>query len=125
MSESSVVSEMRYAARVDVLFASSKLQKTCSTRGLLMKRFGDVGAKKIELRLQQLRAVATLEDMRHLPGRCHELSGDLAGMLAIDVHHPHRLILRPAAEPPPLKADGGLDWASVEAVVITDVIDYH
>ena len=90
-----------------------------------MKRWGAVGAKKIALRLQQLSAAATLDDMRHLPGRCHELKGDLAAHLAVDVHHPFRMIVKATAEPPPSKADGGLDWTAVDSVTIVDIVDYH
>jgi proteic killer suppression protein len=62
--------------------------------------------------------------MRNMPGRCHELKGHLAGTLSIDLKHPLRLLFKPEP-PPPLKEDGGLDWAQVEAVVICRVEDTH
>ena len=63
--------------------------------------------------------------MRLLPGRCHELTGDRAGQLALDLDHPYRLIFMPFHDPIPTKADGGLDWTAVTAVVIVGVEDYH
>ena len=36
-----------------------------------------------------------------------------------------RLIFMPFHDPIPTKADGGLDWTAVTAVVIVGVEDYH
>jgi proteic killer suppression protein len=110
---------------VEVLFADAKLRAALSGQRELVRRWGKEGAKKITLRLQQLIAAPTLEHMRALPGRCHELTGDRSGDLAIDVHQPFRLIFRPTDEPPPVKPDGGLDWTAVESVTVTEIVDYH
>lgn len=83
-------------------------------------------AEKLQQRLSELAAAESLEDMRYLPGaRCHELTGNLAGSLAVDLVHPNRLIFTPDHDPIPLKEDGGLDWASVTAICIVDYGDYH
>jgi proteic killer suppression protein len=110
---------------VEVLFASEKLKRVFSTHRELQKHWGLEGAKKIALRLQQLAAAPSLADMRDLPGRCHELTGDRAGHLAVDVHQPYRLVFRPSANPPPQKLDGGLDWTQVDSVTVTEIVDYH
>lgn len=110
---------------MDVLFITEKLQKQLSNQRDLQRRWGDSGAKRIALRLQQLAAAVTLEDVRELPGRCHELVGDRTGELAVDVHQGHRLIFRPTADPPPEKDDGGLDWKQVESITITEIVNYH
>ena len=62
--------------------------------------------------------------MRSLPGRCHELTGDLAGCLSLDLDHPYRLLIRPAEQTAP-GPGGGLDWSAVESVVVIDIVDYH
>lgn len=105
-------------------FESNRFRKECNNHSLLVRRHGDVRAKKIRQRLDDLRAAASLEDMRRLPGRCHELLGNRSGELALDLGHLYRLVFRPANDPP-LKADGGLDWTRVEAVVILAMEDYH
>jgi len=51
-----------------------------------------------------------LEIVRALPGRCHELHGNLDGVLSLDLEHPYRLLFEPT-EPPPRLPDGGLDQA--------------
>ena len=110
---------------MEVLFENEKLQRQLSNQRDLRRKWGDEGAKRITLRLQQLAAAETLGDMRQLPGRCHELSGDRAGELAVDVHGGHRLIFKPSENPPPTKQDGGLDWGRVEGVTVTEIVDYH
>lgn len=110
---------------MDVVFATKKLQRQFSDHRELRRGWGEEGAKKIALRLQQLASAVSLADMSGLPGRCHELTGDRAGELAVDVHQPYRLVFRPTAHPPPVKADGGLDWGRVESVTILEVVDYH
>jgi proteic killer suppression protein len=110
---------------VDVQFPSAKKQRYFSDSKSLQKHWGSEGSKKIVLRLQQLAAATCLEDMRALPGRCHELTGDRARSLAIDLHKGFRLVFRPTAEPPPTKEDGGLDWTAVDSVTVVEITDYH
>lgn len=110
---------------MEVFFETQKLGKQLGQERNRVKAFGQEGARRIDLRLQQLMAARSLEDMRALPGRCHELSGDLRGHLAVDVHQPYRLIFHPTADPPPRKPDGGLEWRSVESVTVTQIVDYH
>lgn len=110
---------------MEVLFPNKKLMRLFSDQAQLQKRWSAAGEKRISLRLQQLASATCLADMRDLPGRCHELSGDRAGYLAVDVLQPYRLILKPSADPPPAKDDGGLDWDAVDSVTITEIVDYH
>lgn len=90
----------------------------------LVRRHNVPRAKLIRRRLDDLRAAACLEVMRHLPGRCHELRGDRSGQLSLDLDGPYRLLLRPAP-PVPTKPDGGLDWAEVVAIILVGVVDTH
>ena len=110
---------------MDIHFTSEKLKKLYNTQSLLVKKHGTDRATRIRRRLDDLRAADTLEDMRYLPGRCHELKGDRAGQLSLDLDHPYRLIFTPAANSLPRKPDGGLDWTQVTAITILDVEDTH
>lgn len=110
---------------MDVQFSSPKQQQQLSDSKSLRKSWGEAGAKKIMLRLQQLAGATNLDDMRALPGRCHELSDDRAGSLAVDLHKGFRLVFQPTADPPPVKDDGGLDWSSVDSVTVLEIVDYH
>lgn len=111
---------------VELHFKSRKLQKQAESSRELVRAHGDHRARLIRRRLDELDAASTLADIAKLPGpRCHELIGDLAGVLSVDLDHPYRLLFRPFAEPPPCRADGGLDWGGVTAILILGIEDTH
>ena len=91
----------------------------------LTRRHNVQRAKLIRRRLDDLRAARSLQVMRDLPGRCHELKGDRAGQLSLDLDGPYRLLVRPAGNPVPAKPDGGLDWTQVTGIVVVGVVDTH
>jgi len=110
---------------VDVSFASRKLQKLCESEKELRKAYGNDSAKKVMRRLSDLRAAGTLEDMRNLPGRTHELTGDRDGQLAIDLAAGRRLIIAPATGWPVEKEEGAHVWTAIDAVEVLEITDYH
>lgn len=110
---------------MDILFGSAKIKKLCSDSKKMTRKLGDKTARRLLRRLDDLHAAASLEVMRTLPGRCHELKGDRDGQLSLDLEHPNRLILEPANDPVPCKPDGGLDWSSIDAVRIIGIEDTH
>jgi len=110
---------------MDIIFKSRKLGALCNSQSAMQRDLGARLAKVLRRRLDDLDAAATLEVMRHLPGRCHELVEDRAGQLAVDLEHPKRLVFEPSHEIKPVKADGGLDWAGVTAIRILEIVDYH
>lgn len=109
---------------MEITFNSTKFEKECSNYRLLVKRHGSIRARRIINRLDDLRYANVLEDMRRRSGRCHELRGNRAGQLSLDLDHPYRLIFEPDDDPP-RKEDGGLDWTQITAVVIIGVEDTH
>lgn len=83
-------------------------------------------AKKIRQRMDDLRAAETLAELRTLPGRCHELHGELKSVFSLDLDHPYRLLFRPVGEAEGIsREDGGLDWTKITAVEILGVVDTH
>jgi proteic killer suppression protein len=109
---------------LEVNFDDPGLAEVCASEKELRKKCGTVRAKKIQQRLKDLRAAETLADMRHLPGRCHELRENLAGLLSLDLDHPYRLLFRPKEDTEP-GLGGGLDWSKVRAVTVVSVTDTH
>ena len=102
------------------------MAKTFNKTKKLRREYGAKMAKVIRRRLDDLADAECLEDMRHLPGRCHELSGDRKGTLSVDLRKQYRLIFRPRVEgPAPTRPDGGLDWQAVDAIEIVEVDDTH
>src|ERR1039457_5856210 len=102
-------------------FSSEKFKKICNRQELLVRKHGPEREKRIRQRLDDLDAAATLEDFRFLPGRCHALTGDLDGLLSLDLDGPYRHYSRIGHQPPPSKPDGGLDWSKATEVVIEKV----
>lgn len=111
---------------MDIVFKSKKLQKECSEQHEAVKKHGPQRAKLLMRRMGQLRAADDLSQIERVsPARCHELSGDKAGQLSVDLDHPYRLIFRPANDPKPTKEDGGLDWSKTTAIEILGIEDTH
>lgn len=110
---------------MEIIFAKRTLEAAVVSHAARVRAFGAERANKLNTRLTQLYEAERLEEMRALPGRCHELRGDRQGQLAVDVTKNYRLIFKPTEQPPPQKDDGGLDWSKVEAITILEVEDYH
>lgn len=108
-----------------IFFLDQDLAQLCQENRIAQRKLGAEGAKKLRRRLDDLDAAPSLDVMRTLPGRCHELKGDRAGELALDLAGGSRLLFRPEHDPIPAKPDGGLDWAQVTSITITWVGDYH
>jgi proteic killer suppression protein len=111
---------------MEITFISRKLQKVCNSEKEMRTKFGNPLAERLQQRLAELKAADTLEDIRRLPSaRCHELSQNRKGQLAVDVVHPERLIFKPDHNPVPRKPDGGLDWPHITRIRVIEIIDYH
>lgn len=91
----------------------------------MVRAYGPNRARRISQRLHELKAADVLADIAPLPCRCHELIGNRAGQLSVNLDHPYRLIFIPANNPVPKKPDGGLDWSKVTAIQIIGVEDTH
>jgi len=109
-----------------ISFSSRKLEKILSDEKALIRRYGPEQARQIQRRLFELQAAENLETLRTLPHvRAHELTGNRAGQISLDVKHPYRLLIEPDYESPPLKEDGGFDWKKIKSVKILKVEDTH
>lgn len=114
-----------YDAKVEIHFDDSKFERDCNSHRALVRKYGERMAGLIRRRLDDLDAASTLEEMRHLPGRCHELIGDRSGQLSLDLIHPQRLIFVPDDDPVPRKPDGGLDWVQIRSILVIGIEDTH
>jgi proteic killer suppression protein len=111
---------------VELSFANQKLAKELANEKTIVRNYGADNGRRICQRLAQLMAADTLEILRLLPQtRAHELTGDRAGQISVDVRHPYRLLLMPDHDEIPRKPDGGLDWMRVTKVKILGIVDTH
>lgn len=88
-------------------------------------KLGKNRAKKLKARLTQLQAASTLEDVRHLPGNYHELTGDRKGQWACDLDQPYRLIFTPHENPIPVNDDGQYIWVEIKGIEVIEIVNYH
>jgi plasmid maintenance system killer protein len=109
-----------------ISFKNKELEKEFCDEKTLKRKWGIEQARLIARRLTELAAAENLETLRKLPQvRAHELSGDRAGQISLDVKHPYRLLIIPDHEETPRKEDGGLDWQRTTKVRILGVGDIH
>ncbi|MFZ4632942.1 MAG: type II toxin-antitoxin system RelE/ParE family toxin [Saprospiraceae bacterium] len=110
---------------MNISFTDKKLQNLSSDFKKCRQKMGDRRAKLFVTRLNALKDATTLEDVRHLPGHFHELTGDRKGQWGCELDHPYRLIFRPQETPIPTNEHGQYVWLEILGVEIVEIIDYH
>ena len=68
---------------MDILFGAVKIERLCSDEKWAKRQLGARSAKKLAARLADLRAALSWTEV--LYGRPHQLKGDLAGCMALDL----------------------------------------
>jgi|SRR5690625_2690824 len=108
-----------------ITFAQNKLKKQANDYKVCQKKMGQRRAELFHKRLNDLRDADTLEDVRYLPGRYHELVGNRKGQWACDLDHPYRLIFEPHENPIPTNEHGNYIWFEIKGIEILEIEDYH
>lgn len=92
----------------------------------LRRKYGARCAEKIEARLAQISAAATLDILCQLPqARCHQLVADRGKQFSLDLEHPLRLIVQVADNPVPRLDDGGINRSRVRRLIFIEIADTH
>lgn len=92
----------------------------------LRKKYGAPCAEKLEARLAQIAASASLDVLCRLPqARCHQLVADRKEQFSLDLEHPLRLIVEVADDPIPRLDDGGIDRSRVQRLIFVEIADTH
>ena len=110
---------------MDIKFGSKKLERTCNEERERIRVFGPERAKRLGVRLDQMRFSENLAVFRSVHPRCHQLVGNRAGEWSADLDGPYRLIFEIDTEPLPLDEAGNIDLTKVQKVRITNVEDTH
>ena len=110
---------------MDISFKNRKLEKYANNDKQAVKNLGTLRHKKYKMRLGQLRSSKTLEDVRHQPGRFHELTENRKGQWACNLDHPYRLIFKPQEDPIPTNDNGNYIWIGILGIEIVEIVDYH
>ena len=110
---------------MEISFATKALEKQANDIAQCKRKMGENRAIAFQKRLGALRAAATLEELRFMPGRFHELTGKRKGQYACDLDGPYRLIFEPQEGLAPLHNHDALGWNAITAVHIVEIVDYH
>ncbi|MEN2436229.1 killer suppression protein HigA [Weeksellaceae bacterium A-14] len=108
-----------------IITFNKKLKKIAKDPKVCLKEYGQVRGKKILQRLSDLKTADTLEDVRHLPGKYHELGENRKGQWACHLDGNYRLVFRPHEDPIPTDENGKYIWVEILGVEIIEVVDYH
>ena len=108
---------------MEIKFKDKKLQTLCEKKHLAIQKLGEIAAKKLRTRLDDLGAASNVAEL--ISGRPHPLSGDKQGQFALDLARGCRLVFEPANDPVPRRKDASIVWSAVTIVRIEYIGDYH
>ena len=110
---------------MEITFKDNKLEKLAENYNKCRQVMGDIRAKLFIKRLNDLYRVCSLEEVKNLPGRYHELTGNRKGQWACDLDQPYRLIFEPREKPIPTDEHGKYIWLEIKEIEIVEIVDYH
>ncbi len=110
---------------MEITFADRKLEKIAHNDKRRIQKLGKRQSDLFKQHLDELSAADTLEDVRNLPGRYHELSKNRKGQWACDLVQPDRLIFEPHERPIPTDDNGKYIWIEIKGIEILEINNYH
>ena len=111
---------------MDIFFKTRKLARVFNSERELRKQYGDRMARTIAIRLAVLKHARTLSMVPVTPpDRRHRLAGKRKEQYAVDIVHPHRLVIEPRRGSAGAGDVADSGTGGVTAITIVEVIDYH
>lgn len=108
-----------------IRYGSNKIAQKLEDASAIKRSFG-VMAKKVSMRLDDIRAAPNLAVLKQIPqAACHQLKGNKKGQWAVSISGNHRLIFELDHDPIPLKEDESIDEIVITDIVIIGTEDYH
>ncbi len=96
-----------------ITYQTRRLEKVCTIANVAEKKYGIEMAEKIHQRVDELRAMDTVEELVQFHiGRCHALTGNRKGQYAMDLVHPYRLVFRKIGK-------------DIQIANVMEIVDYH
>ena len=93
-------------------YKNKAIEKICTNASYAIKKHGMQMAEKIQLRIKQIKASDSVEQMvQYKIGRCHPLHGNRENQYAVDLIHPYRLVFEK-------------NGSDIQVLVI-EITDYH
>jgi len=110
---------------MNITFADEKLKKYANNIRLANKKLGPKRSKIYQRRLQDMADAESFDDLKHLPGRFHQLKADRADHWACDLDQPYRLVFMPGETPIPKDQHGKQLLSEIRIVEIQEITNYH
>lgn len=111
---------------MEIDYKSNSLKKKCNESARANREWGPDLAKKVRLRLSQLKLAENLLEFSELPATgFHQLRHNRKDHFAVKLTGNYRLIFRPLENPIPRLPDGGIDLEKIAGTLIVEVVDYH
>ena len=114
---------------MEIHVANNRLRAALEDDTARLRRFGAAMSKKLKMRLDALHAAESLADFwppNSGPERCHEFTGNRAGVFSIDLRQPHRLLFRPIeAAQTADRSDEQQRWNNIIEIEILEIKDTH
>lgn len=96
-----------------VEYRNRSIEKVCTIASAAERSYGRQMAEKIQLRIDQIEAADTVEQMiQYGIGRCHTLHQNRKNQYAVDLVHPMRLVFEKKGN-------------EIQIANIIDITDYH
>lgn len=110
---------------MQITYKSRKLETSLTDAKTTVAIYG-TRAKKVNQRMKELNAAATLEVMNSIPAaNCHPLKGSRSNQFAVVISGNWRIIFEPDHNPIPAKEDGSVDLSAITKITVLEVRDYH
>jgi toxin HigB-1 len=110
---------------MDIDFKDNELEKLANDDRKRLAVMGQARAKKYKQRLDDLHGATTLEDLRNVAGKYHELVGNRKGQWGCSLDGPYRLVFKPQKIPIPTDPNGKYIWSEIKAITIIEIDNYH
>lgn len=96
-----------------VEYRNKGIEKICTNASVAEKKYGTAMAEKIQLRIDQIQAADSVEQMiKYGIGRCHPLRQNRKNQFAVDLVHPQRLVFE-------------MKDNEIRIANIIEIVDYH
>ena len=111
---------------MDVYFSNRSLEKLCTKKKKLAKKFGHQRARDIRVALDDLHAATNLAEISDLPyWRLHSLKGEHSDKYSIDIDSQYRIWFTIVDREQIEDDDGYVDFSEVTSIEICLVGDPH
>lgn len=97
---------------MELRYASQDLERQCTEARYMQRKLGADRAKKLKLRIAELRTATDMTDLLLMAGKWEELKGDRAGQWSGRLTANWRIIAQP-------------DGPGQITVMVVEIVDYH